>query len=120
MHFAPLPALVLFCTALFAWLGAFSALAQQSPQPSPSPGAAGSASASPAVKQPALTAAACDRCGKVESILQVTAKDQWTPLGSVSPPTDLGPSAVAVVLVPVMPSVDRRCVRDPSRSVRLS
>jgi len=26
----------------------------------------------------------CDRCGTVESIKRVTAKDQWTPLGSVS------------------------------------
>lgn len=99
MHFATLPAVLMFCAALFAWLGAFSALAQQSPQPLPSPAAAGSASASPAIKLPALTSTACDRCGKVESIREVIAKDQWTPLGSVAPPTDLGPAAVAVYQV---------------------
>ncbi|MEO8738468.1 MAG: hypothetical protein ABI537_02050 [Casimicrobiaceae bacterium] len=96
MHLAPLPVVALFCAALFAWLGAFSAFAQQSPAPA---AGAGSASASPASKQPALSAAACDRCGKVESIREVTAKDQWTPLGSVAPPNDLGPSAVAVYQV---------------------
>ena len=26
----------------------------------------------------------CDRCGKIESIRPVTAKDSWTPLGTVS------------------------------------
>ena len=96
MRCAPLPAVALFCAAMFTWLGSMSAAAQQS-QPA-APGA-GSASASPATKLPALTAAACDRCGKVESIREVTAKDQWTPLGSVAPPTDLGPSAVAVYQV---------------------
>ena len=100
IHFAPLPAVLLFCAAMFAWLGTLSAVAQQlQPPAQPQPAAAGAASASPATKQPALTAAECDRCGKVESIRQVTAKDQWTPLGSVAPPTDLGPSAVAVYQV---------------------
>ena len=96
MHFAPLSAVVLFSAAMFTWLGSMSAAAQQSQQAPPS---AGSASASPAAKLPALTTAACDRCGKVETIREVTAKDQWTPLGSVAPPNDLGPSAVAVYQV---------------------
>jgi outer membrane lipoprotein SlyB len=39
----------------------------------------------------------CDRCGKVESIKQVTVRDQWTPLGSTaSSASDGNPSGVAV------------------------
>ena len=35
--------------------------------------------------QPAAAAGSeCDRCGKIESIRPVTAKDTWTPLGTVS------------------------------------
>jgi outer membrane lipoprotein SlyB len=40
-----------------------------------------------AAQSPAPAAAAagdCDRCGKIESIRPVTAKDLWTPLGSVA------------------------------------
>jgi outer membrane lipoprotein SlyB len=39
-----------------------------------------------AAQSPAPGAAAgdCDRCGKIESIRPVTAKDSWTPLGTVS------------------------------------
>ena len=43
--------------------------------------------ASPVAAQTAAPGAAagdCDRCGKIESIRPVTAKDTWTPLGSVS------------------------------------
>jgi len=37
------------------------------------------------IPQPAAPAGSeCDRCGKIESIRPVTAKDLWTPLGSVS------------------------------------
>jgi outer membrane lipoprotein SlyB len=47
--------------------------------------------------QPTPAAAACDRCGKVESIRAVANKDQWTPLGSSVPrSSDLGPTGVAV------------------------
>ena len=46
--------------------------------------------------QPTPAAAACERCGKIESIRQVVNKDQWTPLGSVQPASDLGPAGVAV------------------------
>jgi outer membrane lipoprotein SlyB len=91
MHWVLQPIVFLFLAAVLAWLGSPSAAAQQ-----PQPAGAGSASASPATKQPALTAAECDRCGKVESIRQVSSKDQWTPLGTVAPPSDLGPSGIAV------------------------
>ena len=42
--------------------------------------------ASPVAAQSPAPAAAgdCDRCGKIESIRPVTAKDAWTPLGTVS------------------------------------
>jgi outer membrane lipoprotein SlyB len=43
--------------------------------------------ASQVVAQPPAPGAAagdCDRCGKIESIRPVTAKDTWTPLGTVS------------------------------------
>lgn len=33
---------------------------------------------------PVPASADCDRCGTVQSISRTTAKDQWTPLGSVS------------------------------------
>ncbi len=46
--------------------------------------------------QPTPAAAACERCGKIESIRQAVNKDQWTPLGSVPPASDLGPAGVAV------------------------
>ncbi|HEY2865174.1 MAG TPA: hypothetical protein VGK37_16255 [Casimicrobiaceae bacterium] len=40
----------------------------------------------------------CDRCGTIQSIRQVTSKDQWTPLGTVSSSgtggSDLAPRAV--------------------------
>jgi outer membrane lipoprotein SlyB len=45
---------------------------------------AGFLAASPAAAQPAAKEGDCDRCGKIESIRPVTAKDQWTPLGTVS------------------------------------
>lgn len=45
---------------------------------------AGSLVASPVAAQPAAKDGECDRCGKIESIRPVTAKDQWTPLGTVS------------------------------------
>jgi outer membrane lipoprotein SlyB len=44
---------------------------------------AGALAAPPVAAQPA-TKEQCERCGKVESIRPVTAKDQWTPLGTVS------------------------------------
>ena len=49
-----------------------------------------------ALAQPTPAAAACDRCGKVESIREVANKDTWTPLGSVPRSSDLGPTGVAV------------------------
>jgi outer membrane lipoprotein SlyB len=43
--------------------------------------------ASPAFAQapgPAPAAGDCDRCGKIESIRPISAKDSWTPLGTVT------------------------------------
>ena len=42
------------------------------------------AMAQPTTAKPAAADAACERCGKIESIRPVAAKDQWTPLGTVS------------------------------------
>lgn len=47
----------------------------------------------PAAAQPAA-GAGCERCGKIESIRSVTAKDQWMPLGTVSA-TPLGDGSAA-------------------------
>jgi outer membrane lipoprotein SlyB len=45
---------------------------------------AGSLAAPAIAAQPAAKEESCDRCGKIESIRPVAAKDQWTPLGTVS------------------------------------
>jgi outer membrane lipoprotein SlyB len=45
---------------------------------------AGSLAAPPVAAQTAAKEGECDRCGKIESIRPVTAKDEWTPLGTVS------------------------------------
>ncbi len=55
--------------------------------------AAASAVAQPTTAPPG-SSAGCDRCGTIESINRVTAKDQWTPLGTVSA-TPLGDGGVA-------------------------
>jgi outer membrane lipoprotein SlyB len=56
----------------------------QGPQPPASlPPGLGEAPTSGPARMPAQTDV-CDRCGKVESIRPVTAKDQWTPLGTVA------------------------------------
>jgi outer membrane lipoprotein SlyB len=86
MHAHMLPLLLAMCASALIWLAPLHALAQGAPPPPMAP-------AVPAVP---LAAGACDRCGKVESIRQVTAKDQWTPLGSVPSSSDLGPTGVAV------------------------
>lgn len=86
MHAHMLPLLLAMCASALIWFAPLQALAQGVPPPPMAP-------AVPAVP---LAAGACDRCGKVESIRQVTAKDQWTPLGSVPASSDLGPTGVAV------------------------
>jgi outer membrane lipoprotein SlyB len=86
MHAHMLPLLLAMCASALIWFAPLHALAQGAPPPPMAP-------AVPAVP---LAAGACDRCGKVESIRQVTAKDQWTPLGSVPSSSDLGPTGVAV------------------------
>jgi outer membrane lipoprotein SlyB len=82
-----LPLLLTMATAL-AWLAPLHALAQLAPPPPVAP-------AVPAGPVPKVTGV-CDRCGAVETIRQVMAKDQWTPLGSVPLSSDLGPTGVAV------------------------
>jgi outer membrane lipoprotein SlyB len=71
-----------FAAALLA-----CAAAAQVPPPPPPPPELGQAPPSGVASAP-VQADACDRCGKIESIRPVTAKDQWTPLGtaSASPP----------------------------------
>lgn len=75
--FLPLLAL---CVSGLVGLAPLHASAQSTPPAGPVPKVTGT----------------CDRCGTVESIAQVTAKDQWTPLGSVPTSSDLGPTGVAV------------------------
>jgi outer membrane lipoprotein SlyB len=74
-----------------AVLASLDALAQPAPPP---PGAP-----APGVQTPGAAPSViggCDRCGKIEAIRQVSAKEQWTPLGSVPRSSDLGPTGVAV------------------------
>jgi len=87
MHARWLPLVLGMCASALMWLAPLQALAQGAPPPPPM---------APAVPAVPLGAGACDRCGKVETIRQVTAKDQWTPLGSVPSSSDLGPTGVAV------------------------
>ena len=85
MHAHWLPLLLTMVSA-GVWLAPLHALAQSAPPPPDLPAVAATPSAG----------GGCDRCGKVETIRQVTAKDQWTPLGSVPSSSDLGPTGVAV------------------------
>src|SRR5450432_2405184 len=87
MHAHMLPLLLAMCSSALFALAPLCALAQVAPSPPLAP-------AVPAAVP--LGAGACDRCGKVEAIRQVTTKDQWTPLGSVPSSSDLGPTGVAV------------------------
>jgi outer membrane lipoprotein SlyB len=87
MHAHWLPFLLTMCASALVWLTPLCALAQ-APSPAPAPTV-------PGAPVPRVTGD-CDRCGKVETIRQVTGKDQWTPLGSVPSSSDLGPTGVAV------------------------
>jgi outer membrane lipoprotein SlyB len=87
MHAHLFPLMVAMCASALFWLAPLSALAQGALPPPMAPAVA------PAVP---ARAGACDRCGKVVSITQLTTKDQWTPLGSVPSSSDLGPTGVAV------------------------
>jgi len=87
--------------AFAATLVACAAAAQVSPPPPPPE--LGEAPTSGVARGPAQ-ANTCDRCGKIESIRPVTAKDQWTPLGTVATsPVGAGgngnPSAVTMVQI---------------------
>jgi len=94
---------------LFAFAAALAALmaAAQSPWPGPAqlpPGPAQSPAGPPQSPSGPAASGECDRCGKIESIRPVTAKDQWTPLGSVATsPLGAGangnPSAVTMVQI---------------------
>ena len=85
MHNHWLPLLLTMASSLL-WLAPLQVLAQAVPPPP----------LAPAVTATPPAAGGCDRCGKVDSIRQVTNKDQWTPLGSVPSSSDLGPTGVAV------------------------
>lgn len=87
MHAHLFPLMLAMCASALVWLAPLSALAQGALPPPMAPAVA------PAVP---AGAGACDRCGKVVSITQLTTKDQWTPLGSVPSSSDLGPTGVAV------------------------
>jgi hypothetical protein len=89
--------------ALAAALVACAVAAQGPPPPPPPPPELGQAPTSGAARAPAQ-GDTCDRCGRIESIRPVTAKDQWTPLGSVTAsPLGAGangnPSAVTMVQI---------------------
>jgi outer membrane lipoprotein SlyB len=91
--------------ALAAALVTCAVTAQGPPPPPPPPPELGQAPTSGVARTPAQ-GDTCDRCGRIESILPVTAKDQWTPLGSVTPsPSSLGvaangnPSTVTMVQI---------------------
>jgi outer membrane lipoprotein SlyB len=86
MHAHWLPFLLTIGASALVWLAPLHALAQSAPPPP----------VAPAVPAASSATGKCDRCGKVESIRQVIAKDQWTPLGSVPTSSDLGPTGVAV------------------------
>ena len=85
MHAHWLPLVLALASALM-WVAPRWALAQTALPPPLAPAAV-------AATPPA--AGSCDRCGKVQSISQVSTKDQWTPLGSVPSSSDLGPTGVA-------------------------
>ena len=68
--------------AFAATLAACPAIGQGPQPPASLPPGLGEAPTSGAARMPAQTD--CDRCGRVESIRAVTAKDQWTPLGTVA------------------------------------
>jgi outer membrane lipoprotein SlyB len=78
--------------AALAALAALPAAAQtpgpalSPPGPALTPPAPAQAPAGPSPSGAPAPAAAddCGRCGKIESIIPVTAKDQWTPLGTVT------------------------------------
>jgi outer membrane lipoprotein SlyB len=86
--------------ATFALFVMHLALAADGPLPAdvPLPPPLLSPSAVPSTAQGTSTNDPCDRCGKIESIRQVTVQDQWTPLGSSasSGAGDGMPSGVAV------------------------
>lgn len=91
--------------ALAVALLAMRALAQGPPPPPPPPPSIEQMPAlSPGAARAPAHADTCDRCGKIESIHPVTAKDQWTPLGTVTS-SALGagsngnPSAVTMVQI---------------------
>jgi outer membrane lipoprotein SlyB len=91
-----------FVFALAAALAACPAAGQVQP-PAALPPELGEAPTSGAARGPAQPDT-CDRCGKIESIQPITAKDQWTPLGTVATnPIGAGgngnPSAVTMVQI---------------------
>ncbi len=93
-------------TAFAVALAALTAQAQSLPGPAQLPPGLAPSPAGPPPSNAAgpATPDECVRCGKIESIRPVTAKDTWTPLGSVSTSplgagANGGPSAVTMVQI---------------------
>ena len=91
-----------------AWAGA--ALAQTGAPPPPLPPATPPA-ASGAAAPPSAASIECGACGKVESIRQTTARQQWTPLGSgvgVGGVPDLGSAPAGVTSYKIGPGLSNQ------------
>jgi hypothetical protein len=94
-------------TIAFAWVAV--ALAQTGVPP-PLPAAGGPAAPTAAVP-PSIEAIECGACGKVESIRQTTARQQWTPLGSgvgVGGVPDLGAAPAGITSYKIGPGLSNQ------------
>jgi outer membrane lipoprotein SlyB len=78
--------LLCFVAAIIAASAASQTAAQQAPPPLPPPPLpTDSPPTSPrSAVAPSASDAGCDRCGTIQSIQRVTAKETWAPLGTVS------------------------------------
>lgn len=74
-----------FVAAIAAGAAAAQPAAPSAPLPPPPlPSTSSPVTPQSATGTPAPGTTDCDRCGTIQSINRTTAKDQWTPLGSVS------------------------------------
>ena len=94
--------------AAIAWASA-AALAQTTPPLAPAP-AAPAVTATPPIP-PSVLATDCGPCGKIESIRQTTAKQQWTPLGTgvgVGGVPDIGDAPAGVTSYRIGPGLSNQ------------
>ena len=94
--------------ASIAW-ACTAALAQTPPPLAPAP-AAPAVTATPPIP-PSVLATDCGPCGKIESIRQTTAKQQWTPLGTgvgVGGVPDIGDSPAGVTSYRIGPGLSNQ------------